>query len=53
VFVSRNEEPYSVGQGDTIDNTYRIDEITDSAVTFNYLPLGTQQTLPIPAAPRE
>lgn len=53
VFLSRNDEPYSVGQGETIDNTYRIDEITDTAVTFNYLPLGMQQTLPIPPQGRE
>lgn len=53
VFLSKNDEPYSAAQGETIDNDYRIDEITDTAVTFNYLPLGMQQTLPIPPQARE
>jgi hypothetical protein len=53
VFLMRNDEPHSVEQGQTIDNTYKVDEVTESVVTFIYLPLGNQQTLPIPPQPRE
>ena len=49
VFVARGEEHYTLEPGRTID-TYRVEKVTDAAVTFRYLPLGTRQTLAIPAA---
>ena len=50
VFVARGEEHYTVVPGQTIDNEYRVEKITAAAVTFRYLPLGTRQTLAIPAS---
>jgi hypothetical protein len=47
VFLWNNSEGYSVAAGDTLDNAYRIEAITDSSVDFIYLPLGSKQTLPI------
>jgi hypothetical protein len=52
IFVARGEDHYSVEKGKTIDSRYRVEKVTASAVTFIYLPLGTRQTLPIPAPPQ-
>jgi len=49
VYVIRGGEHYSVEAGQTIEKQYRIDRITDTAVTFTYLPLGTRQVLAVPA----
>jgi hypothetical protein len=48
VFVSRGDENYALEAGQTVGGTYRVDKITDSAVTFTYLPMKTRQTLAIP-----
>ena len=48
VFVARGDENYSIQPGQTIGGTYRVDKITDSDVTFTYLPMKTRQTLRIP-----
>lgn len=50
VFLTRQGNNYSVRKGDSIDSTYRVDEISPGAVTFTYLPLNTRQTLPIGGA---
>ena len=49
VFLSRDGNNYSVKQGDQIDGTYRVEEITPQAVILTYLPLNIRQTLPIGA----
>jgi len=53
VFLSRGEKSYSVHagqkQGQKLDHEYRIDKVTESHVTFTYLPSKTRQTLDIPA----
>jgi hypothetical protein len=49
VFVGRGEEHYSVEPGLTID-TYRVEQVTDTAITFVFLPLGTRQVLELAAA---
>ncbi len=48
IFLARNQEPLSVTVGHTIENTYKVENVSDSAITFIYLPLGTQQTLALP-----
>jgi len=48
IFVARGDENYSLEPGQTIGGTYRVDKITDSDVTFTYLPMKTRQTLRIP-----
>lgn len=50
VFVSRGDEPYIIQSGQRIDPLYQVGEVSETAVTFVYLPLGTRQTLPIPAS---
>lgn len=49
VFLSREGTNYSVKQGDQIDGTYRVEEISPQAVILTYLPLNIRQTLPIGA----
>lgn len=49
VFLNRGEKNYSVHSRQKLDDEYRIDKVTESSVTFTYLPLKTKQTLDIPA----
>ena len=48
VFLQRGNENYSVVQGEHAGRDYRVEQITDAAVTFTYLPLGARQTLAVP-----
>ena len=50
VFVSRGDEPYIIEPGQRIDPQYQVGEVTETAVTFVYLPLGIRQTLLMPAS---
>ena len=45
LFLAREDRNYVVRAGDTIDGTYRIEEIRDAAAVFVYLPLKSKQTL--------
>jgi hypothetical protein len=47
VFLARGDEHYVVEQGSTIEKIYQVEQVTETAVTFIYLPLRTRQTLPI------
>jgi len=49
VFLQRGEQSYSVRAGDKLDGEYRVAKVTESTVTFVYLPMKKQQTLEIPA----
>ena len=53
VFLSRGEKSYSLhaGQkrGQKLDPEYRVDKVTETSITFTYLPSKTRQTLDIPA----
>lgn len=49
VFLERGNENYSVAQGERAGHDYRVEQITEAAVTFTYLPLGARQTLVVPA----
>jgi len=49
IFIARGDEHYTAEKGRTIEGEYRVEKITPTAVTFVYLPLGTRQTLAIPA----
>lgn len=46
VFLSRGGESLSVAQGDTIGE-YRVDAVSDTEITFTYLPLKAKQRLPL------
>jgi len=51
VFLARGEDSYSVRPGKRLklDEQYRVDKVTESAVVFTYLPMNQKQTLDIPA----
>lgn len=49
LFVLRGEDHYSLVPGKKIDDQYKVERITDTAVTFTYLPLGVRQNLALPA----
>jgi hypothetical protein len=48
IFVALGDEHYSVERGKTLEGKYKVENITATAVTFVYLPLGTRQKLAIP-----
>jgi len=47
VFLVAGDRNLVVKAGDLIDNTYRLEEVTDSAVVLTYLPMNQQQRLAI------
>lgn len=47
IFLGKQENNYSVRIGETVDGLYRLDEISDQALTLVYLPLDKKQMLPI------
>jgi hypothetical protein len=47
VFLWNNNEGYSAAVGDTLDGKYKVESMSDKAVEFVYLPLGSRQTLTI------
>lgn len=47
IFLGKQDNNYSVRIGETLDGLYRLDEISDQAVTLVYLPLSKKQMLPI------
>jgi hypothetical protein len=48
IYLTRGDTVHTVSTGDVIDESYRIEAITDRQVTFVYLPMKAQQTLAIP-----
>ena len=48
VFLARGDEHYTVAAGQTIEERYKVEQVTETAVTFTYLPMRTRQILPIP-----
>lgn len=51
VFLARGDDSFSLqaGRKHKLDAQYRVDKVTESAVTFTYLPMNARQTLDIPA----
>ena len=50
VLVMRGAQLHSLTAGDSIDGEYRVDAITDSTISFTYLPLKIRQTMDLPEA---
>jgi hypothetical protein len=50
IILSRGDRVYTVSEGDVIDGTYRVDQVTDSSVELMYLPLNIKQTLSMSAS---
>jgi hypothetical protein len=46
VFLANGDESITVKAGQRIGD-YRVDKITEAEVRFTYLPLKTQQSLPL------
>ncbi|HZV53869.1 MAG TPA: hypothetical protein VFF82_02930 [Rhodocyclaceae bacterium] len=47
VMLTKGDRLYTVGEGDVIEETYRVDRITERVVELMYLPLNTKQVLPV------
>jgi len=47
-YVLRGEQMYLAEAGEVLGEDYRVEGVTDSAVHFVYLPLGTKQILSFP-----
>ena len=45
VFLAAGDRNLVVKPGDVIDSNYRVDAVTDTAVSLTYLPLNVKQTL--------
>jgi hypothetical protein len=45
LFLSKNSRQYAVKMNDILDDTYRVDKITDDSLVLTYLPMNIQQTL--------
>lgn len=50
-FLTQGDRVYDVHVGDTLDNTYTVDSVTNGALVFTYKPLNQQQQLSIGGAP--
>ena len=50
VFLTKQDRNYVVKKGETVDGTYRVDDISSGTMVFTYLPLDQQQILAIGAA---
>ena len=44
-FLTKQDRPYPVKTGSTIDDLYRVDEITEQQVVLTYLPLNQKQIM--------
>lgn len=51
VFLTKNDNHYSVKEKDIVDNVYRVDKIGESEAVLTYLPTNTQQTLSFNTTP--
>lgn len=49
VFVTQGERNLILQEGDTVDSTYRVEQLSEARVTFIHLPTGIRQDLPIPS----
>jgi hypothetical protein len=47
VFLTAGDRNLVVKPGDVIDNTYKVEQVTDSAVVLTYMPMNQRQTLAI------
>jgi len=53
LLLANREKEHNVAGGETLEGTYRVDSVSDEAVTFTYLPMKAVQTLSLaPEAPR-
>lgn len=51
IFLQNLDQDIAIKMGDTIQQIYRVESVSESAVTFIYLPLGQKQTLDLGGRP--
>ncbi len=51
IYLLKNQDMLLAETGSTLENDYRVEGISDTAVNFLYLPLGSRQVLSIPVEP--
>ncbi|BCJ07265.1 hypothetical protein PUR31_04320 [Pseudomonas mosselii] len=51
IFLQSGDKLYVVRQGDVIDDTYRLDQVSATELSLVYLPLHQPQTLSVGSAP--
>ena len=49
MFLAREGRDIAVASGAVIEGAYRVDEVTEDAVVFTYLPLNQRQTISLRA----
>ena len=49
VFVTSGEDHYGLAAGLIIDDSYKVERITETQVTFLYLPSRQRQVLAVPS----
>jgi len=45
VFLAKGDNTFTVAVSDVVENTYKLESMTDNTLEFTYLPLGIRQTL--------
>jgi len=50
-FLTQGDRVYDVRVGDTVDNTYTVDRLSNGQLVFTYKPLNIQQQLPTGVSP--
>lgn len=49
VYLLKNQEMILAEAGQTLEGNYRLEGVSETAIDFVYLPLGTKQVLAVPA----
>jgi hypothetical protein len=49
IYLAKGSIPFVLKKGDTFDNSYRLEDLRDGSLIIQYLPLKTDQVLPISA----
>jgi len=49
VYLAKGDRVFPIRAGDTLEGTYRVQEIEKTRITLLYLPLGRKQTIPVKA----
>jgi nucleoid-associated protein YgaU len=49
IFLANGEALHTVQSGETLENLYKVELVSEEMVTFTFIPLGTSQTLAIDA----
>ena len=51
VFLSRGDQHYTVREKDVLDDTYRVDKISEGEAVLTHLPTNTKQTMSFNTTP--